>query len=792
MNNQDHSPGSISPLHMENLFNQTLSNISSALNDREKVWLIAEFLESTRPLPANLTYSFHLQLAGLFLYLTANFQPDCCPPEELKIYLSASRYLQSRFVGQLEENLFRESQNNLYFYLALNHLYLGELEEGLTALLSRQKINNKSSSFSSEEDFKELKKELTPAIPEIRQNAQSNELMAQVLFDHLKKFAGLGQDLDLVMEKWKSFSGWRDDSIYCSLVESSGLLKSAERARIISLESRCRQSTAVESQNLVRFSNLPAFSKEEIYLSATDAMEAADFSINKHFRLTLPPCTLIFSFSEKNFRYSGESLGLPLALIAIAQKLLSAESRYHLSFSREAAFTGKIDLTGEIKPIEAEGLGLKIRAAFYSGIKYLVIPASNLKEARGVLFNLLSRHPWRKLELIPARTLEDVLNDSRITLKKIDSYARYLFRKKKFTMRKWFLGLLAAGLVISSFILINRNPSYHFWKIRHPVVLELHNGNLFARNQERQLLWVYRPSKPIVAESLQQKFEDLDGDGNPEILVSGNYKSDEKLRSEIFCFNKKGEVQWSFRPGKRIQTLTDEFSNHFIINRFEVAAFNQNSPEKKVLIIANHTTWYPTQITLLNSRGEILGEYWQAGRLGRDTLVIEDLDGDGWKEIILAGTNNDFQSACLLVLDPRAIIGCSPSSGNPEFQFKDLPPGKQEYYLLLPRTTINKVMGIRNYVTLVEISREDRTIDVTTSEYSSEMDCGMKYSFDFNLNPLLSRPADSLIEKTKELVISGLVPPHALTELRSLKDIIRYWDGEALVNYPVRNKKLNF
>ncbi|MCR4396028.1 MAG: hypothetical protein NUW07_04740 [Candidatus Saccharicenans sp.] len=750
------------------------------------------FFCSTRDLPDDLTYSFHLQLASLFFFLASSFQPDCLPPEELVDYVDISWQLWDRFSERIDHSQFRDTLSNLFFYQAQNYFYLGELEEGLRALRWKQKIAEASSLHNLSLELGKISPEVSPELAEIKKRHNSN---LQMFLDFIRQSSpgpGLSLDLDLLQEKWKRFSGWSEDSLFCPLVAREGLLQEGREARLLRLESRCRRTSAVEDHNLVRFANLPAFYQDKTYLLATDALEAADYLLKNSYGLQLSPCTLVFSFSEKNFIYSGDSLGLPLAVLSLSQKLLVGERRFHFQYSQEAAFTGKVDMRGEVLRIAPEALELKVKAVFYSGLSYLVVPSANLKEARGYLYSLLARHPWRKLELIGIDSLKDILGNSRLCQKVKVPLIPYLAHTMAPLIRRGLPALVGVAAMVAVVVIISKNPSFLFWKIRHPIMIELHNSSLFARNPDKQLLWVFTLRRPFRPDSLQQKFVDLDRDGEEEILVSGDYLSEEKISSELFCLTRAGKMLWSYQPGRRVKTLTDEFSNHYLIKAFEAARFNRQSREKSVLLIANHTTWYPTQILLLDARGKVQGEYWHAGHLGRETLLVEDLDEDGWEEIIAGGTNNDFQQACLLVLDPRNIGGCSPASGNPEFQFAGLKDGSQEYYLLLPRTTINQTMASRNYTTSIEIFREEKVLEVTTHEFSKEASCRMIYNFDFRFNPLFSRPTDVLIEAVKELVTSRVLPPHAETELRSLKDRIKYWDGQAWVNIPTRNKKLEF
>jgi len=792
MNNKNDNQAGNPVINLENLYNQTLSSLSIAADEQDRVRLIFEFFRSTQDLPEDLTHSFHLQLAGLFFFLTSSFQPDGLPPEELKDYLETSWRLYRRFKDKIQPNQLKETLSNLLFYLALSHFYLGELEDGLRTLLQKQKLAEVAFPDNLDNGPGGTRPEFPGDFQELKNQGSSNWQIFQELVKKIGRENGLALDFDLIQEKWKRFSGWSSDSLFCPLVERRGLLQAGEPARLLLLESRCRRTGAADGHNLVRFSTLPVHHQEKTYLMATDALEAADFLLKTEYGLSLPPCTLLFSFSEKNFLYSGESLSLPLATLSLSQKLIASQRRFYFVYSREAAFTGKIDLNGEIQRISADALEEKVRAVFYSGLRYLVIPAQNLKEARSFLFNLLAKHPWRRLELIGVDNIREIIADSRICQKIKIPLITHLARTRGPLIRRSMLAVLALAVMITALVIINKNPSFHFWKIRHPVIIELHDSRLFARNPEEQLLWTFPLRRPFRPDSLQQKFVDLDGDGEDEILISGDYLSEEKLSAELFCLKKSGKLLWSYQPGRKIKTLTDEFSNHYTIKKFEAANFSRTSPEKSVLVIGNHVTWYPTQIVLLDARGKLLGEYWHTGHLGQAALLIEDLDEDGWKEIIAGGTNNDFQQACLLVLDPRSISGSSPGSGNPDFRFRDLPEGTQEYYLLIPRTTINQTMNLRNYIVTIQLFREEKILEITTHEFSKEVSCRMMYNFDFRLTPLFSRPTDTLTEAVKELVISRVLPLHAETELRSLKERIRYWDGQAWVNYPARNKKLDF
>lgn len=782
----------LSPLKLEELFRRSLSEISVAADDTSRIQVICCFINETKGINEDLLYSFYLQYSGAFFYLLSGLQPETASPEELlNIYENAVNFYK-KFPDKIEAALAREGLANLLFHLALEYFYLGELEKAGQVLSLKNRLLKENLIPEAEEIFTSNCPLPVDQLLRIKNSGLSNWKMCAEFFNT----AGIPEEIlsekDLILEKWENYQGHTRDSIYCTLVEKKEDLLTPEKARLISLTAHGRRLVTAEGQNVFRFFNLTSSLREDLNASVADGLEAADHFISQNLSLTLPPFFIVFSFPDKKFTYTGQSLGLPVVLLSLCQKLALFEAPVSLYITKEAAFTGRVDINGRVLRIEPEGLEMKIRTAFYSGLRYLVLPKENIKEASLILYRLLSKHPFRRLELIGVESIQEIIEDDRLIIKKSTPRIIWLIKTGKRALSKIFIFTLLLTALLCSVVLVNKYRHFQFWKSRQVVSIELLNDRVVALNENRDTLWSYQLKKPVEPASLIQNFCDIDDDGKKEALIAVNYKEEEKQASEILIFDRNGRLKWSYQPGKRIKTQTDEFSSNFVVKILGVWKFKENSPEKFILVVANHSTWYPTQITLLDISGRVIGEYWQAGHLGREAFLIEDTDEDGWNEIILAGTNNDFQCACLLVLDPRKVEGYSPSSGNPEFQFRDLPPGSQEYYILFPRTTLNQVMAIRNYARKIELIREDKEIEVICTEFAKENLYEMIYNFDFKFEPLFSRPTDSTIGIIKEMIVSGILPPQAITELRILKEKIRFWDGQSWSYKPAKNKYLKF
>ncbi|GAI79028.1 unnamed protein product [marine sediment metagenome] len=88
-------------------------------------------------------------------------------------------------------------------------------------------------------------------------------------------------------------------------------------------------------------------------------------------------------------------------------------------------------------------------------------------------------------------------------------------------------------------------------------------------------------------------------------------------------------------------------------------------------------------------------------------MVFYDLNGDGLKEILLAGINNEYLKGCLIVLDPRNMEGGSPQMIE-KYKCTELKKGTEKYYLLLPRTDVDLLINFTGAANTINISKNSR------------------------------------------------------------------------------------
>jgi hypothetical protein len=162
----------------------------------------------------------------------------------------------------------------------------------------------------------------------------------------------------------------------------------------------------------------------------------------------------------------------------------------------------------------------------------------------------------------------------------------------------------------------------------------------------------------------------------------------------------------------------------------------------EIVVNAAHMDDFPSQLLVLSADGRMIGEYWNAGRF--TDVAFEDIDHDGAKEILAVGTNNEYEKACLIVLDPKNMHGVSPQL-KAKYQCAEFPAGSEKFYILFPRTDVDKITSPpRDAMDRIRIL-QDHIIKATPQfsriDYEFGYDLGIvnivrEYGFDFEHDKL--------------------------------------------------------
>ncbi|MFC2166753.1 hypothetical protein ACFLQZ_02160 [Acidobacteriota bacterium] len=323
---------------------------------------------------------------------------------------------------------------------------------------------------------------------------------------------------------------------------------------------------------------------------------------------------------------------------------------------------------------------------------------------------------------------------------------RYSFKFPKKTFKFLFIAIsMSTTIAILLFTLIKPPSEAADFKIQ--------GSKLIILDERQREMWSYETgindleTEGTYRSSFQERqiidkkyylphiiFKDIKGDHHREILFTfQTYNSKEDI---LICFNKRGKTLWKYKVGgNKIfggKTYTDDYK---IIGFDIVNIDNRGNPE--IIIIANHKLSFPSQIVILNSRGKLVGQYWNSGHL-KDFVFI-DLDNDGVNEIILSGINEEWNKPCAVILDYSCFDGVSPQTQD-YYTCSDVRSHREKYYFLMPINAVDSIIGKNRYIKQIEINKNtpDEFIEfrsLVTYTYNNKMEqVGIGFSDRFQLD----------------------------------------------------------
>ncbi len=180
--------------------------------------------------------------------------------------------------------------------------------------------------------------------------------------------------LEQIHSQWTILSEeLRHDQAYCLFVETSGESDHGRlRALRASVELFGKSATTDEItfENQIKAPDDPfvgssynALSSLREYFQTHGYKDKAGRYYHGHFNL-----------ADSSQTFTGDSIGLGVAAVTFAGLMKTEVMRHERLISQEVAFTGGVDETGNITSVNEDTLREKISRAFFSHIKFLVLP----------------------------------------------------------------------------------------------------------------------------------------------------------------------------------------------------------------------------------------------------------------------------------------------------------------------------------------------------------------------------------------------------------------------------------
>jgi hypothetical protein len=231
-----------------------------------------------------------------------------------------------------------------------------------------------------------------------------------------------------------------------------------------------------------------------------------------------------------------------------------------------------------------------------------------------------------------------------------------------------------------------------------------------------RVLWRHTFPTPILQPAANPPtctFADLEGTGAIDTICLYEPVDFATEGMRLYCFDRHGRVRWTFTPGDAVHADGRLYSRPYFIFRFLVLP-RDSAGHRRVVVTSCHNWSFPDQVAVLNSEGELLGQYWHHGHLR--TLALADLDGDGKPLLVLGGVNDSpgYNQATLVAFDPDHVSGSSMrADGRPDFD--GMPPGSEQRVVFFSKTRLSEQAQLEfNQVFDIHATRPgDLTVAVT-------------------------------------------------------------------------------
>lgn len=328
----------------------------------------------------------------------------------------------------------------------------------------------------------------------------------------------------------------------------------------------------------------------------------------------------------------------------------------------------------------------------------------------------------------------------------------------------------------------------------NPVIGRIAHGVLHVYNKQGGELWnLYVKDIPDGSSGELHTpllIEDIDGDDWNEVLLAGVSRTGIFSDDTLYCFNHNGSIKWKYWTGESIAYgKIDAFAiGRWIVRQLLTVKLAGEEAHRLFILSGNTPYASPMKFSEVDGKtGTERQAYYQRG--GIEHALTVDVDEDGRKEILLAGTNNSFDMACVAILDPTDFHGYGPAT--PDDAPTVVPPANVKYYILFPRTQLAKVRsGVKFNIVNRVIPLANSNLTIQVQEVGSEPSgASVLYTFGPNMRVEAVWRGSDFVRVHEELVKAGKLN-EILDEAywEKLKKSVLYWDGEKFVTTPTLNK----
>jgi hypothetical protein len=285
-----------------------------------------------------------------------------------------------------------------------------------------------------------------------------------------------------------------------------------------------------------------------------------------------------------------------------------------------------------------------------------------------------------------------------------------------------------------------------------PESARLDGSTLTVVNAEGKELWRksfpegFWPSYYAQGVAPRIRFADLEGSGHTSVLLLYHPAVSPQSRSTtLICYSDQGKEKWRWTPGRELPELQGTPSNYMAAG-IEVLRAAPGQRALRIVVVSNHSLYYPAQVAIVDSNGKTVSEYWHSGHL--DSFMLADPEEKGNEEIIASGINNGYHQATVIILDPERVAGASTELERPDVQIHGMGKGEEKARLIFPRSDLNRQLMPYNEAEEAVVGHG--RIRVPVHECDLRPSCDIGYEFDSHLHLLAVEPYDAFASARRE------------------------------------------
>ena len=311
---------------------------------------------------------------------------------------------------------------------------------------------------------------------------------------------------------------------------------------------------------------------------------------------------------------------------------------------------------------------------------------------------------------------------------------------------------------------------------------------LIVKNASGETLWDYvfpfaisnRPEPQLTdGPEASVRIDDVDGDGQHEVLVRTIPADGRKEDHRFYCFDAAGSLRWTFAVSTPRAFGGTIYAPPF--PAYRILLVPRPGPGKDVWLVSVHSPWFPSVMTRLEPDGRVSAEYWSNGYI---TLAAGATIG--LRQVLLVGArSNESEGASLALIDAASPSGAAPAA-SARYRCDDCPPGRPVRFAQFIKPSRLRALRGTSAITRIHVDDLSRVVvwinhGQDVGEYQGEV----IYTLDSDLRPLAVGLNDGFHAATDALVRRQLIPrppaSPAIDEVRT----IRWWDGTRFVDASV-------